>query len=55
MAYAVIQVRPDYLTPVASPDDLDAVRRLLSQHYAKISARVVPSPLQMLRWDQTSE
>ncbi|MBN2575398.1 MAG: hypothetical protein JXP73_12615 [Deltaproteobacteria bacterium] len=43
------------ITPVVSPDDIEAVRRLLASHYPKIRARVVPSPLQMMRWNRAAE
>lgn len=35
--------------PATSPDDLDAARRFVAQHYPKIRARVVASPLQMMK------
>ena len=43
------------ITPATSPDDIEAVRRFLAQHYPKIRARVVPSPLQMMRWNEATE
>ena len=32
-----------------SPDDMEAARRFMAQHYPKVTARVVPRPLEMLR------
>ena len=43
------------ITPVASAGDLEAVRGFLVQHYPKIRARVVPRPLQMLRWNRVAK
>jgi len=37
------------ITPVASPDDGEAVRRFLAEKYPKVRARIVPRPLQMMR------
>ncbi len=37
------------VTPATSADDLAAVTRFLAQHYPKVTARVVPVPLRMLR------
>jgi hypothetical protein len=43
------------VTPVASPDDLEAVRRFLAQRYPKVTARVVSRPLQMMRRSESTE
>jgi len=43
------------ITPVTSPEDIMAVTRFLAQHYPKVRARVVPSPLQMMRRDEVIE
>jgi hypothetical protein len=43
------------ITPVTSPEDIMAVTRFLAQHYPKVRARVVPSPLQMMRRDEVLE
>lgn len=37
------------ITPVASLEDIEAVRRFLAQHYPKVRARIVSRPLQMMR------
>jgi hypothetical protein len=43
------------LTPTTSPDDIDAVRRFMAQHYPKVTARVVSRPLQMIRRGESGD
>jgi hypothetical protein len=43
------------VTPVASPDDLEAAKRYLGEHYPKVKARVVERPLQMMRRSDPKE
>jgi hypothetical protein len=43
------------ITSVTSPDDIEAVRRFMAQHYPKVRARVVASPLQMMSWTEPAE
>jgi hypothetical protein len=43
------------ITPVVSPDDLAAVGRFMAEHYPKVTARIVPRPLQMMRRTQTGD
>jgi hypothetical protein len=37
------------ITEVASPDDVEVVRRFMAQHYPMVRARVVQRPLQMVK------
>jgi hypothetical protein len=43
------------ITPVTSPDDIEAVRRFMRKEYTKVTARVVPAPLQMMRRNEATE
>ena len=43
------------ITPVTSPDDIETVRRFMRQEYTKVTARVVPAPLQMMRRNEATE
>jgi hypothetical protein len=43
------------ITPVTAPDDMAAVGRFMAQHYPKVTARIVPGPLQMMRGNENAE
>jgi hypothetical protein len=43
------------ITPAVAADDLEVVRRFMAQHYPKVTARIVASPLQMMRRNEPAD
>jgi len=43
------------ITPVTSPNDMEAVSRFMTLQYPKVIARIVPRPLEMMRRSEASD
>ena len=43
------------ITPVVAPEDSDAVKRFMAEHYPKVRARMVSRPLEMMRRNEAAK